>query len=502
MLAPGGHAVGVFAVFGGEPRSEFNASQRRELAEFAALSLTDLNLQADWLSDPELRSTPILERKSLINGLYRPNSFDASSRSADAYSTDQEMSLQLLRYHEQSPPSPTRKSRVIINRQSSDRFSRSSFVETIVSTPPSSDNSDDGLCVAPTRGFGKNYNNLLVDSRMQHRAIPQDFHQMMTPDSRGFSFDSPSPRPFSASDLTSLDLHPPNTPTHSEFNWDDEELRRRGLEATVENFMALSDIDCAEEYDPTLDTPLIELSDPSEAGSSPTMVGSEKSAVTESLPSTHNTPSISTTLSSRIGSPNDDPMAEAAFSCSFLAQHLDYDLVYAVEITPVRRFMDEEELLADGGLQKRLLVAYGLEHPLDLDSKVHIDVLRSRGYNAWENKQPKHEEGEFESGCLIALTHNPGPRRLRTSGIVFGAFRKLKYENGGLVRQNVELGKLLDAAMALKEILMKAPSVRAKPKRSNTTPSTSRAYPANEATEVGGEFSIDGGFNAQHSHLS
>lgn len=486
-MAPGGEVVGVFSIFSKEPRTEFTVFERGELAEFSALAMKDLNLQARSLADPELCSTPILQRDSLINADTQQTRNSCShipenKSAARPYGPD--MFPPPLRYHKE-PASQPRLS-LFRNSQSGDIPSGTSY-----RTPPSSSRSYLGDSMDHPRGFRKNHKQLSVNSTLNYISSS---HELITPDSRDFEI--PSPRPFSASDLTSLDPHPPNTPIQSLING--ELPKPPQLDLTVENFMSLTDLDCAEESPdstPSQSSSLLNYASPNtEFTSSPTAISSPISPhLTVS--------SISTTTSSRSGrsairasKSSDriapDPMAEAAFSCAFSAQSLGYDLIYAVEIHPAGSFMTDEQLLAPGGLRKRILCAYGLDQPLELSSEVHLRVLRCRGYELWVNSAGyQHEDGEYQSGCLIPIKTDGRPRKTRNSGIVFGAFRKLKpIESGTVHSASSDVERLLDAANVLKDILLKF-NVR-KPRKANTEPSSPNRYPANEATEVG-KFSLD-----------
>ena len=55
MLSSDGQPVGVFAIFSREPRDAFTAAQRRELAGYSAMALSDLTQQAKWLRSEERR---------------------------------------------------------------------------------------------------------------------------------------------------------------------------------------------------------------------------------------------------------------------------------------------------------------------------------------------------------------------------------------------------------------------------------------------------------------
>jgi hypothetical protein len=484
MLAANGQAVGVLGIYDQEPRTEFTPSHRRELADFASLAMADLTLQAEWLADPELRSTPALQRDSTVNGDYRPGEFSLPIQDPDASDLESDLMPPALRYHKVKTP-PRKHTRVFVRRDNRDLFSNPT-----AHTPPSSGESDDGKFRGSRRGFGSNHKKLSVNSGLNYDS---SFHDLITPDSQNFEI--PPARPFSSSDITSLNIHPPNTPAQSLV--DGEEPTPPNFDLTIENFMSLSDNDCAEEprQEKSIEcavqsSPLLDLSSPAIEAQRSEKMAKQSAFPVPALSTRHTMASISTSISSHSRDVQ-DTMAEAAFACAFSAQNLGYDLIYAVEIKPTRQFMTDAELHTPGGLQKRILVAYGLERPLELSSDVHIRVVRSRGYETWENHRSTYEQDEYRTGYLIPICTEGGPRRLRSSGIIFGAFRKAKHDIGGIPSPAADMERLLDAAQVLKEILLK-PTIRPKPKRSNTEPSAPRPYPANEAVEVG-KFSLDAG---------
>ena len=461
MLSSDGQPVGVFAIFSKEPRVTFSPDQRRELAGYSAMALKDLTHQALYLSDPELhssRTTPLLERDSTINVGYRR----LKIKSPPAIQIDHTLVPPGLRYHKVKTP-PTGTPQVFVNR--------SPAVLSEHTPPSSSEGSENDTFPGTQKGIGKNSKQLSVNSDLNHVSSCGD---MITPDSEGFRI--PTPRPFSASDLTSLNPLPPNTPVL--LSQDDS--FQSNMDLTVENFMSLSDNDCAEQES----SPLIDLSTPKdESNEGKTRV--EQSLGPPSPSSRLNTSSISTMMTGE-SHESSDPMAEAAFSCSFSAQSLGYDLIYVVEIKPSRPFMTEKELFAPGGLQKRILVAYGLDRPMELSIDMHIRALRSRGYQAWENHTATYENGEYQAGVLIPLQTESTPYRKRSSGLVFGAFRRPKLvEIGDGVHTPAEdIQRLVDAATALEDILLKQPNSRRSPRKNNNETKSPNRYPTNKAVKL------------------
>ncbi|PVH87474.1 hypothetical protein DL98DRAFT_249637 [Cadophora sp. DSE1049] len=181
---------------------------------------------------------------------------------------------------------------------------------------------------------------------------------------------------------------------------------------------------------------------------------------------------------------SDESLEEAAYACSFQAQTLGFDLIYAVEIKPAKQFMSEQELLGPNGLHKRILVAYGLTKPLDLASDMHIRVLRSRGGEHWINDfaDTRYGEADYQTGLLIPVLSEGGPKRLRSWGIVMGAFRKpRRVASDDFQSPAADMERLVQFGEQLRDIFQKKDR---KQHRSNTEAPFSNAYPANEAREA------------------
>ena len=462
MLSSDGKPVGVFAIFSKDPRSAFSADQRRKLANYGAIALKDLTQQVTYLSDPELRTprnTPLLDRDSSINSTSRPSKINLPQR----VDIDPSLVPSGLQYQKVKTP-PANTPHPFLSRQlSPDGVSEQ--------TPPSSsEGCENGTFPGSPRGFGKNTMQLSVNPDLSYVS---SYGDLITPDSDGFRV--PTPRPFSASDITSLNPHPPNTPVL----YSQEASLLAGLDLTVENFMSLSDNDCAEQD-------LIDLSTPTDT-SEISKIKQRRGLAPQASSSRLTMSSISTMMTSQ-SRESSDSLAEAAFSCSSTAQSLGYDLIYVVDIKPTRPFTSDDELFGPGGVQKRMIVAYGLNRPMELSGEMHVKVLRSRGYQAWENHKATYDNGEYQSGILVPIQTENGPYRKRSSGLVFGAFRqpKLVDVDGFVPPTSEEIQKLLDSAAVLKDILVKkqSPSPRRSPKRSKTGSTSPHGRFANEAFEV------------------
>lgn len=535
LLSDDGEVMGILAIFGKEPRTSFSQLQRRELAEYSATIMDDLNYQTNCLSDPELRSTPLLQRDSVIFGDYQPRNIKSPVMDFSANNVEPGLIPPALKYHKVAKSSD-KKTNLYLNRRS-----QTNFAHHAEPTPPSSAESNHGGFFGKSESFGKNQKQLSEDP------ILNDISSLglqEISDSRRLRISTP--RPFSASDITSLNLHPPNTPDRSVK---DEDLSHQPkFDLTVEDFMSLSDTDCLEDsrdeqldgadlsngasfgqheettqqepLDRTqFDTPATEATHtapgehqkvpstpvkdsfagnaiPSTASSplidlsTPPSEANDSMALVPYTPSPSNGPNGRTSSSSNKSSQSDrlrSNRRDAAYACQFFAQQFDYDLIYCVELKPSLSFMTDQELFAENGLSKWFLTAYGLALPLDLSSEIHIRALRSREGVYWHNPQDHYEDGEYATGYMVPVySEGSASRALRSSGIVLGAFRKpRRNEKGELVYGEDDRHRLMEFGKVLGSILLKKPlPARPTAQRSNTQPTPPTFYPANEASEV------------------
>jgi hypothetical protein len=534
LLSGNGEVMGVLAIFGKEPRTFFSQLQRRELAEYSATMMDDLNYQANCLSDPDLRSTPLLQRDSVIFGDYEPRSIKSPIMDFSANVVDPGLIPPALQYHKVTKSSD-KKPNLHLNRSS-----QNNFAHPAEPTPPSSAESNQGGFFDKSESYGKNQEQLSEDPVLYDIS---SFGLQEISDSRRLR--TSSPRPFSASDITSLNPHPPNTPDRSVK---DEDLSHQPqFDLTVENFMSLADTDFLEDardgqFDEAdlIDSDLIsqhkeafqqgrldraqfdafaaEASengprDNSKFSSTPvkdsfaenTILSDTSSplidlstlprevddvmALVPYTPSPSNDPNGKTSASSKRSSRSDQSnTANAAYACQWFAQQYDYDLIYCVELKPSLSFMTDQELFAESGLRTKMLTAYGLALPVNLSHKFHLGALRSRDGIAWYTPQDRYQNGEYASGWLVPVySEGSGPRVLRSAGIVLAAFRKPRFnEKGELNHGEDERPRLMEIGKILGSILLKKPlPTRPNPQRSSTqrAPAPS-SYPADEAVEV------------------
>jgi hypothetical protein len=469
MLSPDGHPVGVFAVFSKEPRATFNLDQRRDLAHYSTIAMKEISQLADLYLDSDLqslRSTPLLQRDSD----YRP--IKEKSPSID---TDHTMVPSGLRYHKVKTP-PTDTTRVFLNRH------MSSDITSEQTPPSSSEGSENDTFPGSPKGFDKNYKQLSVNSNLNH--ISSSYGDLITPDSEGFRV--PTPRPFSDSDLTSLNPHPPNTPVHLSH---DASLHN-DFDLTVENFMSLSDIDCAEQESPLIDLNTPQDLDKSQPGENQSLPQSPTSRLTFD--------SISTALTNHSRNRNEVKEAarnEAAFFCAEIAEKLRYDVLYVVEIRPSRPNMTDEEIFSSNGLYREILTGKGLEirrlRASDIRPEEPVLSLRTRPTEEIRHETPdaKSETEDCRSAIWLPIHTEGGPRSQRTSGIVFGAFRLPKPVEDGVATQDIsddEIRELKDAVVALKRIFRKYWKLQNGHRSpSNSAASSPRRDAANESVKEG-----------------
>jgi hypothetical protein len=533
LLSTGGEVVGVLSVFGKEPRIAFTPQQRSELAEFGKDVMKELNFLADTLTDPDLRTTPLLERDSIINGVYKPRNLRSPPR---LYSTDDVEPNLMPSALQCQMKSPMTNSRPFINSQNN-------FGPHGDPTPPSSSESHSNSFFNKPQSFGKNYEQLCEDPVLNGQAT-----------SGSENLRASTPRPFSSSDLTSIHPHPPNTPDRSLM---EEDLSQQTLfDLTVEGFFHLSDDDCAEQsrveqpkqqvdyIDRVISAHQTQMPrsipvDGTERGSHKRPVVNVKARsaelnnpfVGQSTGETgSNHPSSSTALA-RIPPPpmkappsmvspsaNEIPQEkknkdrDMGHVCSDFANLYDFDLIYCVVL--------KVDLRVETGLRMRPLLAYGPQGAKalpELAADIHLRALRSKDCMEWHNPQCKYKADEYAIGYMLPLHPEDGDRKLRETGVVLGAFRLPRAHGYEERHPDQERQTLIDFAKKLSTMCMprsrlsierwqtESPAQGFKGqftiKRSHTDHVASSAFPANEAVEVtfGDEASCKYSTNVSHS---
>lgn len=504
-MSPNGEVIGVFAVFSPIPRMIFTARQRRELTDYGEIALQDLTSLRE-ATDESAHITPILQRDSTVKGASELSNTSSTTPTINGKAMF-ELNPAVPKYHKPSRHHKP-KSRVIINHQDRDTIAPSDE-----HTPPASDDSDGGP--SPTLIQCKGFDNTPKQfPRSEMSNLSQ--HTSMTPDLPTFGDSDPYFRHSMGSEPSTVnkiqDLY---TPVSS---YVDEALVSPTIGKISTNEI-LSDGTVLSTPHPN--TPLDHLGHLSSHNISPICTGAMFNDVVlfdehSDTPATKDAdatrsyvskngeyvdndfigqiwkdPEARTTSNSFLTDSMSsdasgllDPRAEARFAAEFWAKYLGFDAIYAVELIPKRLFMTEEELTAPAGVETRMLASYGLQEPVNFDVPMHLNVLRTSGALLWENNNCTAEE--YSRGFMMPLQFDFGMLELRSSGVVFGAFRKTPQDGDALpMLSSAEIERLRQAARVLKDILYKSSSERRPSQcRMEPPPSPTPAYPANEAVEL------------------
>lgn len=521
LLSTNSQVIGVFAIFGPEPRASFTAKQRRDLTGLSEIATRELTAWRDVSSSINPQGSPLL----------RPGSCNCGTTNSRGSTSSPPLSVEMkshrvssveFRYHNALQNSMPR-SQIIINPDHQD-----AHLQNGEHTPPDSDDSDAGPSpiLAEHKGNGKNHKQLSL------ALLPnQPLNDSITPDSPTFDYLPPNfgplhPGAFLESDLDSLYQEPPSC--RADFFRMDDTTKSSAESRLVSN--TFSSDDAAVLLTPHPNSPIEQFSD----RSSPSINSEERQTLLEEAlllgdrlnaafldksestwasasdagePSTgsvnyeaihyhdniymENAFTSESTSQEVLGSV--DVQAEARFAAELWAKNLELDTIYAVELIPKRKLMRQSELKAPGNVESRILVAYGLPNPINFDIPIHLDVLRGSGAITWENKNAMPKE--YSRGFMTPLLFKNGVLGYRSGGVVFGAFRRRPDGINELPNlRSAEVERLQRAANVLKDILLKSPWLR-RPSQGEvgllTSPSP-QPYPANEAIEVS-KVSLDAG---------
>lgn len=520
LLSANSQVIGVFAIFGPEPQASFTAMQRRDLTGLSEIATRELTARRDVSSSINSQSSRL--QQGSCNGsttnLHRPTSSPPPSMEMEFHRNP----YIALRYHKASQNVIPR-SRIIINSEGRDAHPQNGE-----HTPPGSDGSDTGPSpiLAEPKGFGKNHQQLSV------AGLPnQPSNDIRTPDSPTFgdlppNFGRLQPRAFLLSDLDSL-CQGPHPCRADFFRMDDPaisfaESRRVGNtfssddaavlltphpNSPIEQFSDTSSHSINSEERQTLLDEALLLGDRLDAAFVEKTELTCDSASDAGEPSTgsanfetihyHDNLDMERAFTSDSTSQevlgSVDIQAEARFAAELWAKNLEFDAIYAVELIPKRKLMRQSELKTPGNVETRILVAYGLPDPINFDIPIHLDVLRGSGAITWENKNAMPKE--YSRGFMMPLLFENGVLDYRSSGVVFGAFRKRPDDINELRNlRSTEVERLQRAASVLKDILCKSPWL-GRPSQGEVGPLPSpspQPYPANEAIEVS-NVSLDAG---------
>ncbi|KAF7914246.1 uncharacterized protein EAF01_000652 [Botrytis porri] len=451
LISDSGEIIGVFSIFSKTPRSEFARGDRRELAEFAALSVKDICLHSERMADPDLRRSPVASsrRDTKINLL--PNPLQLQKQLSPLITQPAYFPTGL----EFQKPNPLAKQ--------IDSLREGEDVSGNVSCESSIRDSEILYMAAPGH-----YRSISAESAFPTQTSPEALGQYLTP-TRPQNFpgpEVPESRPYSTSDLTSMDLPRNNTPndtlndtSNDTFYSEDSYSHQFDLEgpATPKQPKFVFPNTIYRNLGPS--TSGISLNNSfgrlymegdSMVGSSYQQEPSEPEVATPSTLlsrpfSSLSSTSIGTTLSSRIGGPNQGDevappnapwsnMAEAAFSCSFSGRQFGFDQVYAVQVDCPYPGISDRDLLGPNGLKLKILASYGLPYGYEseLNNNLSLKAAFLKGLRTnelrytWtqsETPQTQEEEAQLKFGILMRLcpVHQT---RSRDHGIVYAMFRK------------------------------------------------------------------------------
>ncbi|KFY26922.1 hypothetical protein V493_03784 [Pseudogymnoascus sp. VKM F-4281 (FW-2241)] len=180
---------------------------------------------------------------------------------------------------------------------------------------------------------------------------------------------------------------------------------------------------------------------------------------TSDLPSTQTTTPITSfnTRMSTLEFVNTHRGPEANAAAKFVALSLKFDRVYVAEIFPSGDIMRPDGV-AVAGMGVRILAFHNCPTDMILDTNIHLQVLRSPlGAMNWHDEYAL--PGVFNKGLLIRL-HSKGPygvsRHHHTGGIVYAAVQLAKSEDGDNAEiTHQERSALENAANEMKLILFK-----------------------------------------------
>lgn len=531
LLSASGEVVGVFAIFSPEPRTEFNATQRRRLSDYSTTAVADLahilsdedaNMstnQFDQIESDESSTQPIPRRASNISAISQTHTQCPIGRNQDITQRDSGSSQQSKHTMRNENCCPG----VLAPK-------------TVEYTPPPSD--QEGSPILRATAFGKNHKNLSV-------TVP---YNACSNHKQGSSLESQevgqySPRPFSGSDLMSVDGNPhPNTPADWAITINDLSFPQPDDVLAQTSTLDCSSFRIEEENSATSDLPWgCAISEKLSRGETWTednllLMGNAQNAFVASchaaernqiLGSIHtdtfsigSAPTNTTTPHTSISANSvefveDSVRAEADFAAKYAAHSLGFDRVYVARFTPRKLFSTAEELL-NGGMEVEILGCHNCPEDTQLDIAIHLHVIRSRsGAVKWQDVDAG--PGSQTKGFLMRLSPKVKhgiPQRQQNGGIVYGAFRAapLNASESPAITQQEQL-KLAAAANAMKRIVLRQPKKALKRAQlEQMSPPTSPemvAYPANEAKEVDiddfgleGRVSLDYAFRAVEEELN
>lgn len=441
LISNAGEIIAVFALFGKQPRSEFSRLDRREMADYAALMAKDICLWAEHMADPDLRGTTGESRRDTRTNLI-PNPLHIQ-RQRSPPNSQQTYFPTGIEYNQRPVSLESEYSYEDILENNLDS-SESEYHESSISD-------SDVLYMAPPQ-----HQRLYTgEPELSNDNTPENFRQFLRS-----GLDQSEHRPFSDSDLTSIDMPRDNTPNDS-FYSDQEDMDGpatprqpqfvfpnniyrhigpSGSALSLDNSFGRDYMDSESIAGSTLEP---------ERTSSGTLLTRPISVMSIS--------SVGTALSSRIGDPNFDdeylppiaPMskfAEQQLSCQFSAERLSADQVYAVQVDCPYSDMSDQELLGPNGVTLKILVSHGMPKNFEneINKKVHwkkafLQALRTEGaYHTWsaDDTPALREDGAVSFGVFVPLSPDKYLPRPRDHGIVYAVFARAKFDSNGRLQQS------------------------------------------------------------------
>jgi hypothetical protein len=479
LLSETGEAVGVLAVFDSEPRQSFSTADRRALLDLGAVTMSELTALATRAArKKERRSTLHMYRDSLISSI-RPES------PTSVYSNGDYSDPDTVRYSIMPAALSIQKSPDIGQHQLQPfvEDATEGYISDPGLTSPESDESD--VESLRNKRYSRGMQKLMRTSsrRMVRDSVPR------TPDT--VEFISTLPRRGSIPDLTTngrcrSDSAQTIVPLFGDDRVGTGPLNSSNMDLDTSQTSTAS-VALATNNNNML--PLNALASVTASATAPRSVSFGNVLV---MPRSFSHPEQGMKLASRanLSSVSSkprrfdiDPCAEATFALELWCRNLGYDAMYAVELRPSRPQMTTEELLAPNGLNFNLLVSFGFDGAITFDPKWHLGVIRSDDPRYMDGHSGKKIDGWAEA-YLFPIRHDGAATQHRTRGTVFAAYRKFS-QGGGIFKptSEVDYERLMDAALALTDILYKPSPREPQPAKVETNLPTI-TYHGNSSSEI------------------
>ncbi|KFY01331.1 hypothetical protein V490_00952 [Pseudogymnoascus sp. VKM F-3557] len=529
ILSQNCEVVGVFAIFGRQPRRSFSALLRRSLTDYGAICARELNTVMDKsISEGDLQplisqANAVMEKSpsqqtlqpsqantELWDPTYLPDEPKPQGRNLwmheethrmlcgepeeeeedqtkypttfaelmeqiaiqnkeedEALSSDKKVATSYLNPYASAAQASSTYSSIDVNfsTPAKDR-------DTVVSDYPLLGIENES---PPLRGFTPRSESPDSGAFQWRPESPKGF--TMRPESPVMR--SCTPRPYSGSDLTSVDgnLHP-NTPTEREVGGSSSSQRVQDvLDRTAsvlkseaperplwrqrkKSIRSISKYEA--ELKSNLERELREAHDKAAQvadSDSTAATAATASFNTPELPSTQATTPLTsfTTRMSTLEFADTHRRPDADAAAMSIAKKLNFDRVYVAELVPGNSVMTPDGQ-AVASVDVRILASYNCPPDMELGPDFHLEVLRSPlGAISWSDADAL--PGASNKGLFIRL-HSKGPygvpRQQHTGGIVYAALHTTPFKDGEATEiTDQEQAALVDAANEMKLILFK-----------------------------------------------